>query len=184
MPGYRGTTRVAAAFQLAVTHVPGRRSSGGRLRDLRRERLRGRQAEPHPVSERRDADDLGRQAVLGRAVRRLLGGLDGDLPRIDAHRHVALAGIGAGHRPAALERDVREAVGTAASGAGHDDGTGEVGDEGRPRSGRQLRRRALLHHVAGVNYAHAVTQLGRLGEVVGHEQRRHVDLAQHRRQLA
>ena len=63
-------------------------------------------------------------------------------------------------------------------------GAGEVGHERRARRGGQLAWRALLNHLARIDHTHPIAELRGLGEVVGHEQGGHFDLAQHRRQLA
>ena len=62
---------------------------------------------------------------------------------------------------------------------GQHDRTREVRHERRARRGRELARRALLHHLAGVDDPHTVAELSGLGEVVRHEQRWRLALAEH-----
>ena len=82
---------MAAAFQLAVTRTPGRRPSASADGpcDLGGQRLRSGEPQPHAVADHGDAQHLGGEPVLRRAVRRLTGRLDRDLPRVDADRHRA-----------------------------------------------------------------------------------------------
>ena len=176
---------MAAAFQLATTLTPASQPEplGGRPRDLRGQRLGAGQPQPHAIADSRDGEHLGGEPVLRRAVRRLADRLDGDLPGIDAHRHAALARVGAGDRTAAVQLHAREAVRARAGDAREHDRPREVGDERRTRRRRELGRGALLDDVAGVDHADAVAQLRCLSEVMGHEQRRHLEVAQHPREL-
>ena len=107
-----------------------------------------------------------------------------DLPRVDADRDRALAGLGAEDRPAAVERTRVRPSSPACARAGEHDGAGEVGHERRRGRGRELGRRALLDHAPAVDHADAVAEQRGLGEVVGHEQRGHAGLGQDGGELA
>ena len=136
--GYTLTSRVAAAFQVAVDPGAGLELEplDRVLGDLRGERLGADQPEPHAVADGRDRDDLGRRAGSGptRAARSP-GGLDRDLPGIDAHRDRAgrrRPGSSPSRRRRARPR-VSPPV-PARARAGQHDRAGEVGDEGRARA--------------------------------------------------
>ena len=143
--------------------------------DLRRERLAGRQAEPHAVADLGDRDDLGLEAVLRRARRALVA----RQARSRSPRGRRSRPRGPRPRRCSPPRRRRRArpasarPGPAAALPVSTTAPVKSATKADPRRGGQLAGAALLHHPAGVDHPHAVAELGGLGEVVGDQQRRH-----------
>ena len=183
---HRLTSRVAVAFQLAVTVTPGARcspptaapvisaTSGCGAASPTRTRL------PIAVTVSTSACRWFCAEPSGVRVR----GLERDVPRVHAQRDRPGPAVGARRAAAAVQRDDRQAAGPLARDAGQHDRAGEVRDERRRGRRGELAGRALLHDPAGVDDRDAVAEHRGLGEVVRHEQRRDGGVAQHGRELA
>ena len=146
--------------------------------------LLGRALDDHVADAQAHAAAFRGQAVhgAGQAVEAVARRLqrDADLPRVDGDAHPARGRLGRAHHPAGVERDLDAAVAAArqqvAAGEGGHEGVGRVRDE--------LGRGALLAQAPVDDDPDAVGQRGGVAEVVGDEQGRQRQGAEHVLQLA
>ena len=171
----RSTSRVAEAFHVATTAAP--RATPSRLVEANvtsATRLPGPRAEPHAVAS--SVIDAPRPRAYSRRAgappaptarprspgetltqRRRSGSVLETVPPPSRPTMLSPSGPGAG-----CAREHHRA--------------GEVRHEGRPRGAPRARWACPPGPRAPVDHAHAVAEQGRLREVVGHEQRRHLHL--------